>query len=89
MAIMSILPVFAPALTTAACDDLIGAVLNLKVGVARAQGVKVGLRGPGDLIRIQGITRYALDLNRAEGLGFTIRRRRITTGTITSNPENL
>ena len=67
---------FGPADVTLACDELIDAIRSMKVQTD-GNG-KIVLLDPKSLIRIEGIARFAQELNRGQGLGFVFRKKRMT-----------
>ena len=73
-----VLPVYFPVKTSEACEELVNAIADLRHrdgGRGGRHGSK--LANPPDLIRIDGVCRYATELNRGQGLGFTFMRLRI------------
>jgi hypothetical protein len=101
-----IMPLYYPAGTSHACDELVVAIAALRQSETPAPadsggggqevqqstnrprpGVRspaqVILASPTNLIRIDGICRYAAELNRGQGLGFTLGRLRIDNTFVT------
>lgn len=67
---------FGPADVTLACDELVEAIRSLRVRTDEHGGPL--LSEPRSLIRVEGIARFADELNRGQGLGFCFRKRRVT-----------
>jgi hypothetical protein len=51
----------------------------------KTAGVGRRLRPPNELVRIDGLVQYAAELNRSQGLCFTMRQRRVTPGMVCSS----
>ena len=68
-------PLFAAASTTTACKELLEAVANLRNTIQRTAGPRPrkSLASPENLIRITGLLHFAEDVNRAAGLGLSIK----------------
>eukprot|EP01043_Picozoa_sp_COSAG02_P007464 COSAG02_NODE_223_length_28346_cov_91.381846_3_plen_708_part_00 len=67
---------FGPADVTLACDELIDAIRSV---MTQTDGNgKAVLLDPQSLVRIEGIARFAEELNRGQGLGFVFRKKRVT-----------
>ena len=87
--LLGLWPIFEAAETSSACDKLLEATVvlrleapgDLTVGTLRAEKAAAGLRlmvSPDNLVRLEGLQRYACELNRNQGFGFTLRKHRIT-----------
>lgn len=81
-------PLYAPAEISTACDELAGAIEGLQHRGVKGQPQQKqqqteddrenGQVVPAaDLLRIDGLVKFAADLNDGQGLGFTLRRKRI------------
>jgi hypothetical protein len=77
----AIYPLYYPAATSLACDDLVAAIKGLCQSNDPVQGHVIA--SPQNLIRIDGICRYAAELNRGQGLSFAFGRFRIDNRTVT------
>lgn len=86
----SCMPIYAGGKVTAACDGLVTAIYSLQCrrhswsssagALVTGSGVaRNSMPCSDDLVRIKGIGRYALELNRGQAFGFTFRRNRVTT----------
>jgi hypothetical protein len=92
-------PLYYPASTSHACDELLVAIAGLKqsrvpqavAGAPRSPTTTeesqmqftIKMASPQNLIRIEGICRYGVELNRGQGLGFTFERRRFDNTKVT------
>ena len=83
-------PVLKPAEMTTACDELMAAISSLRC-VPRAVLLEAEPSGrrktdrlatPRKLALVQQLQEYAQGLNRGEGLGFCLRRKRVTTAEV-------
>jgi hypothetical protein len=77
MFVNAVAPLFVGASTTSACDGLVDALNNLRT--SSDQGRKVQMCNPANLMRMNGILQYASELNTSQGIGFTLRRKRISS----------
>ena len=75
-AVFAVWQMFGPADVTLACDELVEAIRSLRMKTGgRGQGL---LADPAALVRVEGIARFADELNQGQGLGFCFRKTRIT-----------
>jgi hypothetical protein len=74
-------PLFPLATISTACDELVEKISELKSGGSGANGTGSGTRpvAANDLVRIDGLVQFASELNRRQGIGIIINRRRIDT----------
>lgn len=77
MYIGGLYPLFAAANVTGACEEMASAINELRG--AKGPDGRVVLTSPENLTRIDGLRRYLRELNRHQGLGFSLRRKRITS----------
>jgi hypothetical protein len=77
MYIGGLYPLFAAASVTGACEEMASAINELRG--AKGPDGRVVLTSPENLTRIDGLRRYLRELNRHQGLGFSVRRKRITS----------
>jgi hypothetical protein len=77
MYIGGLYPLFAAANVTGACEEMASAINELRG--AKGPDGRVVLTSPENLTRIDGLRRYLRELNRHQGLGFSVRRKRITS----------
>lgn len=77
MYIGALYPLFAAATVTGACEEMASAINELRG--AKGPDGRVVLTSPDNLTRIDGLRRYLRELNRHQGLGFSLRRKRITS----------
>ena len=72
---ISVWPLSGGAKCNGACNQLVGVVACLHKDLARS---------PQDVIRVDGLRRYALELNRSQGLGFTFVGKRLAADFVRS-----
>jgi hypothetical protein len=77
MYVGALYPLFAAATVTGACEEMASAINELRG--AKGPDGRVVLTSPDNLTRIDGLRRYLRELNRHQGLGFSLRRKRITS----------
>ena len=65
-------------------DDFIGAPPELASDTSTTNPVKVQLAWPEDLIRIDGLRRYADEQNQCQGMGFTLFGKRVSANFVAS-----
>ena len=81
----AILPLFVGARCSRACDELVEAIASLRAtaaagesscaGERRSQGIRYA--SAYDLVQLNGILQYGCELNRSQGVGFTLLSRRM------------
>lgn len=79
--LLGLWPLFEAAQASSACDNLLAATSVLREHPAEADDVpqeRVPMVPPDDLVRLDGLQRYAAELNRSQGFGFTLRKHRVT-----------
>ena len=72
---------------TGACEEMASAINELRG--AKGPDGRVVLTSPENLTRIDGLRRYLRELNRHQGLGFSVRRKRITSTLVYDSPQSL
>ena len=87
MFVGSLYPLFAAANVTGACEEMASAINELRG--AKGPDGRVVLTSPENLTRIDGLRRYLRELNRHQGLGFSVRRKRITSTLVYDSPQSL